>query len=204
MEYNLRSPIRLEDICKLRVGDIVYLSGIIVTARDQAHKRIVEDDIEPPISLENLAVFHAGPVVKIEDNRYHIVSIGPTTSMRMEPYEADFIRKTRVKMIIGKGFMGDKTAQACRKYHSVVVMFPGGCGALGSNAVKRVLGVYWIELGIPEALWVLEVENLGPMLVTIDTTGQNMFNDHKSRLRNINEIINETFNSMYKILYSVK
>ncbi len=100
--------------------------------------------------------------------------------------------------------MGDKTAQACRKYNSVVVLFPGGCGALGSNAVKRVLGVYWIELGIPEALWVLEVENLGPMLVTIDTTGQNMFNDHKSRLRNINEIINETFNSMHKILYSVK
>jgi len=174
-EFHVRTPIKDEDIEPVRVGDVVYLTGIIVTARDAAHHRLLIEGKPLPIDLRGLAIFHAGPAVSRHGEEWEIASIGPTTSMRMEPYEADFIEKTGVKMIIGKGFMGAKTAEACRKHKCLVAIFPAGCGALGADRVKRVLGVHWLDLGVPEALWVLEVENFGPLIVTIDAQGNNMY-----------------------------
>jgi len=175
--YRVRSPIATS-LDYLEVGDVVYLSGIVVTARDQVHRKIVLENTQPPIDLKNLALWHAGPIMVKRGNEWVAVSIGSTTSTRMEPVEADFIAKTGVRMVIGKGFMGDRTAEACRKHGCVVAMFPGGLGALGAGAVRKVLAVYWLEeLGMPEAMWVLEVENLGPLIVTIDTRGRNLKND---------------------------
>jgi len=186
--YYLRTPIRDEDLEPIRVGDVVYLTGTIVTARDSVHKRVVVEGMNLPIDLRGLAIFHAGPAVKKINNEWKIVSIGPTTSTRMEPYEADFIAKTGVKLIAGKGFMKERTAEACAKYKCIVTIFPGGCGALGAKCVKRVAGVHWLELGVPEAMWVLEVENFGPLIVTIDTTGANMYSE---RYRDIQKKISE-------------
>ena len=174
-ECKIKTPISVEDLAEIRVGDRIHLSGIVVTARDLAHRRIVVENLEPPIDLHGLALFHAGPIVKrFGDNRWKIVSIGPTTSMRMEPYEDKFIQRTGIKLIIGKGFMGEKTAKACRKYGAIVTLYPGGCAALASKSVREVLGVYWLDLGIPEALWILRVEDFGPLTVTIDLWGENL------------------------------
>ena len=113
MKKILNTPIANEDIESLRIGDIVYLTGSLVTCRDEGHRRLVEAGVWPDFPLAGGAVFHAGPIVKKTDEGWQMVSIGPTTSMRMERFEKDFIRLTGVKLVIGKGGMGADTAEAC-------------------------------------------------------------------------------------------
>jgi len=175
--YYLRTPLQEEDVRKLKVGDAIYLTGIVVTARDAAHRRMVEylrEGKPLPIDLKGGAIYHCGPVVEKINDEWRVVSGGPTTSTRMELYEADIIKHFGVRLIIGKGGMGSKTAQACKEFGAVYTTFTGGAGVLVANAIKRVIRVEWLDLGIPEALWVLDVENFGPLLVTIDTTGRNL------------------------------
>lgn len=196
-EYRLRTPLSDEDVEKLRVGDIVYITGILVTARDEAHKKIletIEAGEELPIDLKGLALYHCGPVARRKpDGSWEIIAAGPTTSMRMESVEAEFIEKTGVKMIIGKGGMGPRTAEAMKKHKAVYAVFTGGAGALAAEAIKGVRAVYWLEeLGIPEAVWVFEVEEFGPLTITIDTTGRNYYEERKKEvLARAEEIIGE-------------
>ena len=108
-EFHLTTPIKDKDIKNIRIGDIVYLSGTMVTARDEAHRRVVEEKLELPVDIKNKAILHAGPIVKTLDNGEHqMIAVGPTTSMRMEMFEEEFVHKTGVKLIIGKGSMGIK------------------------------------------------------------------------------------------------
>ena len=186
MEYILKTPLSEDDVRKLVIGDIVYLTGIVVTARDQAHKRILEllrNNQKPPIDLTGLAIYHCGPVVRKENGEWRVIAAGPTTSTRMEHLEPDFIKKTGVRMIIGKGGMGENTAHACREYGAVYTVFTGGAALVAAKAIKRVREVYWLDLGIPEALWVFEVEKFGPLVVTIDSRGQNLYEDVMERAR---------------------
>jgi fumarate hydratase subunit beta len=186
--FHLKTPLSEDDVRQLRVGDIVYLSGIIVSARDAAHKKILEileQGGKLPLSLEGLAVYHVGPVVRRKpDGGWEVLAAGPTTSARMEPVEAEFIAKTRARMIIGKGGMGRKTAEACRRYGAVYAVFTGGAAVLAAQAIKRVVDVYWLdELGMAEAMWVFEVENFGPLTVVIDSTGKNMYEELMNRAK---------------------
>lgn len=167
-------PASEEEITSLKVGEVFYVTGIIVTARDAAHRRLLVEGVPLPINLTGLAIFHAGPVMVKPDSRWTCRSIGPTTSMRMEYYEYEFIERTGIRIVIGKGGMGIRTAEACRKFKAVYAIFPGGCGALGAEAVEEVLGVEWLDLGMPEALWILRVKELGPLIVSIDTNGSNL------------------------------
>ena len=179
-EYHLKTPIKEEEIRKLRVGDIVYLSGTIVTARDTAHRRILEyyEQGKPiPIDLRGGVIYHCGPVVLKRDDEWIVIAAGPTTSTRMELYEASIIEKFGIRMIIGKGGMGVRTAEACRRYGAVYTVFTGGAAVLAARAIKRVLGVEWLDLGVAEALWILEVEEFGPLLVVIDSTGRNLIEE---------------------------
>jgi len=195
--FYLKTPLTDEVVEKLRVGDIVYVSGIMVTARDEAHKKIletIEKGEKLPIDLRGLVLYHCGPVVrKRPDGTWEVVAAGPTTSMRMESVEAEFIAKTGVKMIVGKGGMGKKTAEAAKKYKAVYAVFTGGAGALAADRIKRVVDVYWLEeLGIPEAVWVFEVENFGPLIVTIDTTGRNYYEEKLQQVwKNAEKVIQE-------------
>lgn len=188
------SPVRDErSLEELRVGDIIYVSGVMVTARDEAHKRVVEKDILPPVDLRGYAIFHAGPIMMRTGDMWRCVSIGPTTSRRMEYYEDRFIEKTGVKIVVGKGGMGQRTAEACKKFKAIYAIFPGGCGVLGASRVVRVRGVEWLELGMPEALWVLEVREFGPLIVSIDTRGENLADSNLERVRRAKEeIVRET------------
>ncbi|MEM0027141.1 MAG: FumA C-terminus/TtdB family hydratase beta subunit [Ignisphaera sp.] len=178
--YKLRAPLKEEDIKELRAGDTVYVSGIVYTARDAAHRRFVEylrEGKELPFNLSNSAIYHCGPVAVKEGDKWRIVSAGPTTSMRMEPYEHIAIERLGVKMIIGKGGMGKKTAEACKKHGAVYTVFTGGAGVLAAQAIKRVVEVYWLDLGMPEAIWKLDVEDFGPLTVAIDSTGRNIIDE---------------------------
>lgn len=178
--YKLKTPISETDIRKLKVNDVVYISGIIFTARDQAHRRALElqkEGKKPPIDMEGLAVFHCGPIVKKEGDKWVVVAAGPTTSTRMDLFEDEFIKNFKVRVVIGKGGMGKKTTDAMKQYGAVYGAFTGGAAVLAAKAVKNVKSVEWFDLGMPEALWIFEVEDFGPLTVAIDSHGNNLFED---------------------------
>lgn len=186
---HLTVPISEEAVRSLRVGDTVSLSGVIVTGRDAAHKYMVERFIRTaavPESeralyeelrrwLRGSAIYHCGPVVRQrEDGRWEFVAAGPTTSIREEPYQADVIAHFGLRGVIGKGGMGPRTLKACQEYGAVYFHAVGGAATLIADAVKEVLTVYKREeFGVPEALWVIRVENL-PLVVTMDSHGRSI------------------------------
>jgi len=175
----LTTPIKNEDIEGLKAGDIVYLDGYLITCRDMPHRRLVELGRKLPVDLQGLAIFHAGPIVAKDGDGWQMISIGPTTSMRMEQHEKEFIRETGVKLIIGKGGMGPNTEEGCKTYKALHAVFPGGCAVLAASEVEEIERVEWLELGMPEAMWVCRVKQFGPLIISIDTEGNNLFEANK-------------------------
>ncbi|MFV0439398.1 MAG: L(+)-tartrate dehydratase subunit beta [Desulfopila sp.] len=180
MKKKLKTPIQAQDIEQLHVGDIVFLDGYLITCRDMAHRRLIDLGIQLPVDLEGMAILHAGPIVTKEDDGWKIVSIGPTTSMRMEVHEKEFIKQTGVKLIVGKGGMGPETVEGCRTHKAVHAVFPGGCAVLAASRVEKIERVEWTDLGMPEALWVCRVRDFGPLIISIDTQGNNLFEQNKA------------------------
>lgn len=179
MNKTLTTPIKNEDIEQLRAGDIVYLDGYLITCRDMPHRRLVELGRKLPVDLQGLAIFHAGPIVAKDGDGWKMISIGPTTSMRMEKHEKEFIEQTGVKLIIGKGGMGPNTEEGCKTYKALHAVFPGGCAVLAASEVEEIERVEWLELGMPEAMWVCRVKQFGPLIISIDTEGNNLFETNK-------------------------
>ena len=180
MKKVLNTPISSEDIKDIRIGDIIYISGTIVTCRDVAHRRLIEEGIPLPVDLHGLAIFHAGPIVKDHGNdEYEMISIGPTTSMRMEKFEKEFIEQTGVKLIVGKGGMGKNTEEGCKEHKALHLVYPAGNAVYAARKVDRIKEVHWTDLGMPESLWVSEVTEFGPLIVSIDTEGNNIFENNK-------------------------
>jgi L(+)-tartrate dehydratase beta subunit len=177
----LTTPIKDEDLADLRIGDVVYLTGHIVTCRDVAHRRLIELKRELPVDLKGGAIFHAGPIVrKLDNGKFEMVSIGPTTSMRMEKFEKEFIEQTGVKLIVGKGGMGPLTEEGCKTHKAVHAIFPGGCAVLAATQVEEIEDAQWQDLGMPETLWVNRVNELGPLIISIDTQGNNLIEKNKA------------------------
>lgn len=180
MKKVLTTPIKNEDLENITAGDVVYLDGYLITCRDVAHRRLIELGRELPVDLNGLAIFHAGPIVAKDDNgKWQMISIGPTTSMRMEKFEKEFIAETGVKLIIGKGGMGPNTEEGCKTHKALHAVFPGGCAVLAATEVEEIERVEWEDLGMPEALWVSRVKNFGPLIISIDTKGNNLFEKNK-------------------------
>ena len=179
MKKILTTPIKTEDIKDLKIGDIVYLSGKLVTGRDDVHHRVVHEGLECPVDFTKAANFHAGPIIKESPEENLMVSIGPTSSIRMEKDAADFMKITGLKMLVGKGGMGPKTSAACKEFGTIHCVFPGGWAVSAASFVKNIENVHWRELGMPEALWELNVEEFGPLILSIDTKGNNLFVENK-------------------------
>ena len=182
MKKILNTPVTDEDLKDIKIGDVIYLNGHIITCRDVAHRRLIELGRELPVDLKGGAIFHAGPIVrKIEgtDDKYEMISIGPTTSMRMEKFEKEFIEQTGVKIIVGKGGMGVNTEAGCRENKALHCVFPAGCAVVAATCVEEIEAVHWLDLGMPEALWVSRVKEFGPLIVSIDAEGNNIFEQNK-------------------------
>jgi L(+)-tartrate dehydratase beta subunit len=176
----LTTPIKDEDLKDIQIGDIIYLTGTLVTCRDVAHRRLIEENIPLPVDLKGKAIFHAGPIVRDHGNEeYEIISIGPTTSMRMEKFEKEFIEETGVKLIVGKGGMGKNTEEGCKNHKALHLVFPAGNAVYAATKVEQISEVHWKDLGMPESLWVCEVNEFGPLIVSIDTEGNNIFEENK-------------------------
>ena len=194
----LTTPISDDEIRSLHVGDTVLLNGMIVTGRDAAHKFMIENFIRTPIPAEEQdlytklqdlldggVIYHCGPVVKQhEDGTYSFVAAGPTTSIREEVYEPDVIAHFNLKGVIGKGGMGPKTLKACQEQPAVYLHAIGGAATLIAQSVKEVVDVHKLEFGVPEAMWVIRVQDF-PVVVTMDSHGGSLHDQvmEKSRAR---------------------
>jgi fumarate hydratase subunit beta len=184
--HRVSIPINDETIRNLRVGEPVALCGVMVTGRDAAHKWLVDtfikksrtpigDDLAVYEALKPIlaggVIYHCGPVVAgLETQDYRFVAAGPTTSSREEPYQGDVMRHFNLKGVIGKGGMGAKTLAACQEVPGVYFHAIGGAASWIAQSVRKVTGVFKLEFGVPEAMWVIEVEDF-PAVVTMDAYG---------------------------------
>jgi fumarate hydratase subunit beta len=182
-------PLSDETIRSLKVGDPVALNGILITGRDTVHKWMIDtfirktrqpqgDDLQVYESIKPLlkdsVIYHCGPVVSgLDTKQYKFVAAGPTTSIREEPYQAEVMKHFNIKGVIGKGGMGPKTLQGCQETPGVYLHAIGGAASYIAQSVTRVLGVYKLDFGVPEAMWVIEVKDF-PVVVTMDASGQSL------------------------------
>ncbi len=184
--HTISLPMSEETARSLLVGEPVLLSGVMVTGRDAAHKWLADtfikktrppqgDDLQVYEALKPLlnggVIYHCGPVVAgLEAKEYRFVAAGPTTSIREEPYQGDAMRHFHVRGVIGKGGMGSKTLAACQEVGGAYLHAIGGAASLIAQTVQRVIGVYKLDFGVPEAMWVIEVKDF-PVVVTMDAHG---------------------------------
>ncbi|MEE8403735.1 MAG: FumA C-terminus/TtdB family hydratase beta subunit [Candidatus Hydrothermarchaeaceae archaeon] len=156
----------------LKVRDIVYLTGEIITARDRAHRMLVEEGATLPVDFNT--IYHCGPLVK-KTNGFEVISAGPTTSSRMERYTKAMVGRFGTRIFIGKGGMGEESQRIFKENGCVYLAFTGGAGALAARCIKEVKGVHWEDLGMPEAVWRFRVENFGPLVVAMDSRGGSLY-----------------------------
>ncbi|HDD54963.1 MAG TPA: fumarate hydrolyase [Chloroflexi bacterium] len=185
-------PISPETIRELHTGDTVVLTGVLATGRDAVHKWMIDtfirktreptgDDLEvyeaiQPIFKESL-IYHCGPVVSgLDTGDYKFVAAGPTTSIREEPYQSEVMHHFNMRGVIGKGGMGANTLQACQDLPAAYFHAIGGAATLIAESVEEVIGVYKLDFGVPEAIWVLKV-NRFPVVVTMDSHGNSIHED---------------------------
>jgi fumarate hydratase class I len=191
-------PISDETIRSLKVGDPVALSGVMMTGRDTVHKWMIEtfikktrepqnNDLEVYEAIKPLlnggVIYHCGPVVAgLDAKDYKFTAAGPTTSTREEPYQADVMKHFNAKGVVGKGGMGPKTLAGCQDVPFVYLHAIGGAASYIAQSVKKVLDVYKLDFGVPEAMWVIEVKDF-PVVVTMDSHGgsQHVVVDASSR-----------------------
>ncbi len=154
-----------DEVLELRAGDRVAFSGIVYTARDEAHRRMLEQGI--PFDPRGAAVYHCGPLIR-EDR---VLAAGPTTSARMNALTG-FLIDRGVRALIGKGGMGSEVVEQLRG-RGVYLAFSGGCAVLAASRMT-LEGVYWEDLGMAEAIWILRLDRL-PLVVGIDAHGTDLF-----------------------------
>ena len=172
----LKLPVSEERIRELEVGDFVELTGRMITGRDAAHKWLMEDvrqDVAP--FMKDTVIYHCGPVVsETPDGGWEFVAAGPTTSIREEPYQADVICRYGLRGVIGKGGMGPKTLEGLGRCGAVYLHAIGGAAQVLASAIPKVEKVFMLEeFGVPEALWVIDVERF-PVVVTMDSHGHSL------------------------------
>lgn len=174
-EYHLQLPLSSDQVKTLHVGDVVYLSGQLFTARDRTHQLLLDKQtIDVP--LDQMALYHSGPLLKKVKKEWMVVSAGPTTSSRMDAFGGELLERFKVKVIIGKGGMGLRTQEALKHHGAVYLAFPGGAGVLAADHVIQVDDVLFLkELGMPEALWVFTVDCFGPLVVAMDAHGASLY-----------------------------
>jgi tartrate/fumarate subfamily iron-sulfur-dependent hydro-lyase beta chain len=170
----IKLPLSAEAARALRAGDLVEISGSMVTGRDRIHKYLAENRPPQqaiPFNLAGTILYHCGPVMKKLDHGYRVIAAGPTTSMRVEMYEAEIIRGYGIRGVMGKGGMGEKTRQALAESSCVYLHTIGGAAVYLADRIKKTHGAWMLEeFGPTEAMWLFEVEDF-PAMVTMDCHG---------------------------------
>ena len=178
MNKKLRSPLSEKQVRQLKVGDIVSITGQIVTARDKAYTKAIEllrSGKKLPLDLRGGIVYHCGPLARKTKKGWQVLSAGPTTSARLDSLQAEFVGRTGVRALIGKGGVGEDVANELARLGCIYLAFTGGAGVLAARAIDGVQKVLWQDLGAAEALWVLRVQDFGPLVVAVDALGNNLY-----------------------------
>ena len=184
--YEIKTPISEEAIRKLKINDVIYVTGTMITARDEAHARILEltekGDLLP-FDLDGAVIYHCGPLMKKTNGGWEVVAAGPTTSGRMSKMTPLLLEEHNVCAIIGKGGMQDVVESL--KGRCVYLAYTGGCAALAAESIKSVSGVHWLDLGMPEAVWSLDVVEFGPLIVGIDSKDGDLFSNVRKHAKRV-------------------
>jgi fumarate hydratase subunit beta len=186
MAKRLKTPLSESDVRSLKAGEIVYLDGVVYTGRDEVHIHALEHletGKEIPVDFKGAALFHCGPIMRKVGDEWEVVAAGPTTSSRMNSLEPEFIEKFKPGAIIGKGGMSQPTIDAMEEHGCVYLAITGGAAVLAARGIRSVSGVEWYELGMPEAIWILNAENFGPLTVGIDSHGKSLYSDVNSKVK---------------------
>jgi len=176
-ELKLTVPGDNKRIAEVRAGDVLYITGNMAIARDQAHKKLLQTFLP---ELVGLPIFHCGPIARKVGEEWKIVAGGPTTSTRMDALTPPILEKYKTKIVIGKGGLGEMGKKGLATFGAVYCEFTGGASAL---AVSKIVGVrkrLLEDLGPTELVWIWEVKEFGPLLVTQDHQG----NDIKKTVTN--------------------
>ncbi len=175
-EYHLTAPLSDEDVCKLKIGDTVYISGECFTCRSRLQKYIFdENNVLPFDTTDRNVLIHNGPIVVKENGKWRLVSFMPTSSIRFEKWGAKSVDEWKLKMIVGKTTMGEKTAEMMKEKKCVHVSPRSVSPNLWIDSIE-IQDVYlYDELGRIEAAWFFKMNELGPFIVDIDTEGNNYF-----------------------------
>jgi len=173
----LKTPLSEGDVRDLRVGDMVSLSGYIVTGRDRVHKFLFNErppKSEIPFNLDGSILYHCGPIIRKTEDGYKLIAGGPTTSMRVEMYEHWVIKEYGIRAVMGKGGMGSKTMDALRECGCVYLHTIGGAAVYLADRVKKIVDGWKVEeFGMAEAMWLFDVEGF-PAVVTMDAHGNSL------------------------------
>lgn len=181
---HLTTPLSEAQVRALRSGDIVSMNGVIWTCRSRFHKEFIEQGNVPPIDTNQWNVMiHSGPIVEQTEGGYRIRALSITSSIRFEHWEPETIRRLRLRTIIGKGSMGPATIQAMQEVGCVHMTRTGDVSGAYATMVERVREGHWLHLGWPEALWVLEVKDFGPLVVEIDAHGHCLYDSVREEAR---------------------
>lgn len=176
---NIDSPLSEKAVRGLNAGDVVHLSGRIVTGRDKVHMRAMSEDSE---HLHGATVFHCGPIMAETKDGWEVIAAGPTTSARMNTLEPEFIRRYGIRGIIGKGGMDHDVLDAMREVGCVYLAATGGAAvSLASSLTAE--GVEWKDLGMAEAMWIMNANNMGPLVVAMDAHGNSLYENVTKNLK---------------------
>ncbi len=177
--YNLTTPLTEETVRKLRVRDTVILNGTIFGIRDLTQIRIFDQKMDPPVSLQGAACIHTAPSLKKVENRWEKVCVGTTTSGRMDRFTPGLMGKYGVRAIIGKGGQYQASLEAMKRFGGCYLAIVGGAAALETKQIVEVERVYWEDIH-PEALYQFRVKDFGPLIVAMDSHGNNLYLDIKA------------------------
>jgi len=173
----IKLPLSKKDVLSLNVGDMVLLSGQLITGRDKIHKFLSHErpDIKDiPVNLKGAVLYHCGPIIRKTEEGFNIIAGGPTTSIRVEMYEHQIIADYGIRALMGKGGMGRKTLQALKDNGCVYLHTISGAAVYLADRIKRVTGVWKLEdFGMAEAMWIFDVQDF-PAIVTMDAHGRSI------------------------------
>lgn len=187
-KVRLKTEPSAEDLRALELGDVVYLDGTVYTAREGVYRRVIEEGHNLPLNLpaESGANFHCSPAATIEpDGSFNMGAVTATASFRFSKWIGPWLEKSGAKLILGKGGMSSDDYRKHFVPHGAIYLTTVGygTGALLGRGVKRVKGVHWREeLGLAQAMWVIEVENLGPFIVESDMDGNSLFERENAKI----------------------
>jgi tartrate/fumarate subfamily iron-sulfur-dependent hydro-lyase beta chain len=170
-EFRFNVPKDNNRVFAVRAGDVLYITGDIAIARDQAHKKLLETFVP---DLVGLPIFHCGPIARKTGEGWKIVAGGPTTSTRMDALTPPILEKYQTKIIIGKGGLGEAGKSGLANFGAVYSEFTGGASALAVSKIVRVKKRLLEDLGPTELVWIWEVKDFGPLLVTQDHQGNDL------------------------------